>query len=169
MKKCFFTLACLCIASGAAFAQGSHPLVDALVKHWETSKTFTLAVVDKMPEDQFTFKATPAEMSFGEMASHIADANGFYCSNAFGGTRPEKGTDFSKSGATKHLTETFDSCIAGIQKMSDTDLMKMVGKAPRQTTAFESVWGGFTHTAHHRAQLEVYLRLKGIEPPQYKF
>jgi uncharacterized damage-inducible protein DinB len=25
------------------------------------------------------------------------------------------------------------------------------------------------HTAHHRAQLEVYLRLKGIEPPVYTF
>jgi uncharacterized damage-inducible protein DinB len=25
----------------------------------------------------------------------------------------------------------------------------------------------FTHTAHHRAQAEVYLRVKGIQPPNY--
>jgi uncharacterized damage-inducible protein DinB len=29
--------------------------------------------------------------------------------------------------------------------------------------------GMFAHTAHHRAQLEVYLRLKGIVPPAYTF
>jgi uncharacterized damage-inducible protein DinB len=27
----------------------------------------------------------------------------------------------------------------------------------------------FVHAAHHRAQCEVYLRLKGITPPVYTF
>ena len=27
----------------------------------------------------------------------------------------------------------------------------------------------FVHTAHHRAQCEVYLRIKGIKPPDYTF
>jgi len=27
----------------------------------------------------------------------------------------------------------------------------------------------FVHTAHHRAQCEVYLRAKGIKPPEYTF
>jgi len=27
----------------------------------------------------------------------------------------------------------------------------------------------FVHTAHHRAQCEVYLRVKGIKPPSYTF
>jgi len=27
----------------------------------------------------------------------------------------------------------------------------------------------FTHTAHHRGQAEVYLRLKGIVPPKYRY
>jgi uncharacterized damage-inducible protein DinB len=27
----------------------------------------------------------------------------------------------------------------------------------------------FVHTAHHRAQCEVYLRAKGIKPPDYTF
>jgi uncharacterized damage-inducible protein DinB len=169
MKKWFLVLVGACAMSGAALAQDSHPLVDAIAKHWQTSKAFTLAVIEKMPEDSFSFKATPAEMSFGEMASHIGDANQFYCSTALGGTRGSKGSDFSKSGAIKHLNETFDYCIDGIKKLSDADLTKAVGKAPRQSTVFEALWGGFTHTAHHRAALEVYLRLKGLEPPQYQF
>jgi len=27
----------------------------------------------------------------------------------------------------------------------------------------------FVHTAHHRAQCEVYMRVKGIKPPDYTF
>jgi uncharacterized damage-inducible protein DinB len=27
----------------------------------------------------------------------------------------------------------------------------------------------FTHTAHTRGQAEVYLRVKGIKPPDYRF
>jgi uncharacterized damage-inducible protein DinB len=36
-------------------------------------------------------------------------------------------------------------------------------------TGFEWLWAYFTHTAHHRGQLEVYLRLKSIKPPDYVF
>jgi len=30
-------------------------------------------------------------------------------------------------------------------------------------------FGVFVHTAHHRAQCEVYMRVKGIKPPSYTF
>ena len=37
----------------------------------------------------------------------------------------------------------------------------------RQTTESAAIWWAFTHTAHHRGQAVVYLRLKGITPPDY--
>jgi uncharacterized damage-inducible protein DinB len=167
MSKLLFCFTSLFIS--AALAQNSHAPADVLVKHWQTSKEFTLAVVDKMPDDQFSYKATPVEMSFGQMASHIADANMSYCSSAVGQKAPAKATDFSKSAVVKHVTESFDFCIAGLQKMDHAALTKTVGEGSRQSTPFERYWGAFTHTAHHRAQLEVYLRLKNIQPPDYKF
>ncbi len=169
MTKLLFSFTALCFGACAAFAQSSHPLADVLTKHWETSKEFTLAVIDKMPDGQFSFKAAAPEMTFGEMASHIADANMSYCSRAAGAKAPAKGTDFSKSAVVKHVTDSFDFCIAGVKKMDDTALMKTIGEGRRQSTPFESYWGAFTHTSHHRAQLEVYLRLKDIQPPDYKF
>ena len=39
----------------------------------------------------------------------------------------------------------------------------------RKMTGFEWLWAYFTHTAHHRGQAEVYLRVKGIKPPDYVF
>jgi uncharacterized damage-inducible protein DinB len=169
MRNWFAGVTLLCLTSGVGLAQDSHSLTDLLVKHWQTSKEFTLAVAEKMPDEQYSFKASEAEMAFGEMANQIADANMAYCSVATGQKPPAKSTDFSKAAVTKHLGDSFDFCIAGIQKASEADLHKIVGQGARQTTAFEAFWAAFTHVAHHRGQLEVYLRLKGIEPPRYKF
>ena len=46
---------------------------------------------------------------------------------------------------------------------------KVVGPPNRNLTGTEWLWSYFTHTAHHRGQAEVYLRLKGIKPPAYTF
>jgi uncharacterized damage-inducible protein DinB len=152
-----------------AFAQDSHGLVDAMVKHYETSRALTLAVADAMPDENYSFKATDAEMSFGEQMNHIASANANYCAAALETKSPfGKLDDKSKAAAVKNLNAAYDFCLDGLKKLSDAGLVKMVGKAP-QWTVFERFWGGFTHTAHHRGQAEVYLRLRGITPPQYKF
>ena len=151
-------------------AQEQGNLVETLVKHWESSKKLTLAVANAMPEADYNFKATPSEMSFGEQMNHIAKANGNYCGGAQSVPNPLSTTpDNSKAAAQKNLDTAYDFCLSGLKKMTDSDLTKMVGKAPRRATVFEMFWGGFTHAAHHRGQAEVYLRLKGIKPPEYVF
>jgi uncharacterized damage-inducible protein DinB len=162
-------LALFALGTVPVFAQSSD-LVNALAKHWERSQAFSAAVADAMPDDGYSFKASPPEMTFGEMVNHIAAANGNYCSAALGTENPiGRPKDASKSAATQNLQKAYDYCISGLKKLTDADLMKTVGPAERHQTAFEALWGGFTHSAHHRAQLEVYLRLKGIKPPDYKF
>ncbi len=167
MKSAAFCLFGL-LVSQSAFAQYSNVIVNTLVKHWQSSKDLTLAVANAMPEDSYSFKATEAEMSFGGQMNHIAQADANYCSAAFGEKSPmAKPTDQTKATAIKNINAAFDYCIAGIQKMTDADLEKI--NTARGMSKFELVWGGFTHTAHHRGQAEVYLRLKGIKPPDYEF
>ena len=170
MKKLLLVLAAGCSTAGFIYAQDSNQLVNILVKHWETSKEFSIAVANAMPADQYSAQPAPPEIAFGAMVNHIASANGFYCSVALGTENPiGKPTDNSKDAAIKNLTKSYDYCIDGLKKMPEADLMKMRGKGPRQTTAFGAFWGAFTHSAHHRAQLEVFLRLKGQQPPKYQF
>lgn len=156
--------------SCCAFAQANNALVNILAKHWQSSKELTLAVANAMPDESYSFKATDAEMSFGGQMNHIAQADSNYCSFAFG-VKPstDKPKDDSKATAVANLNTAFDFCLAGIQKLSDADLMKTTTVRGNTVTTFELLWGGFTHTAHHRGQAEVYLRLKGITPPSYKF
>ncbi len=47
------------------------------IQNWKTSKEFTLAVADEMPEKFYRFKPNPAEMNFATLMVHIADSNRF--------------------------------------------------------------------------------------------
>jgi len=58
-----------------------------------------------------------------------------------------------RASPVKYLTETFDACAAALEAM----------------LAHEALWYTFTHMAHHRGQAEVYLRLKNVTPPAWRF
>jgi uncharacterized damage-inducible protein DinB len=143
----------------------------ALLKHWETAKHFTLAVADTMPADLYNYKPSDPEMTFGQLMNHIAQADGNYCARATGVKNPLAPLqgDVAKDLATARLTQALDFCIAQLKSASDADLAKMSGPEGKQMSGAELFWGGFTHMAHHRGQAEVYLRSKGIKPPDYEF
>ncbi len=164
-------LVTICLAA-ALPALAQDPALIEMKHHWATSKTFTLAVANSMPDADYAFKATPEEMSFGEMVVHIATGNGFYCSGGPGSKTKSpilKPPTIDKASAMKVLEQSFDYCAERIAVLKPADLNKMMGPAGHQSSLRELFWSGFTHTAHHRAQLEVYLRLKGIKPPDYQF
>lgn len=170
MKRLVLCALCAIVCQVAFAQEGGKTLVTELVKHWEASKALSLAVAAAMPDDSYSFKATEAEMTFGGQMNHIALANGSYCSAAIGSKSPiGKPADDTKATATKNLTTAYDYCIDGLKELTDADLPKMMKRGNGEMSKFELFWGGFTHSAHHRGQAEVYLRLKGVTPPSYKF
>jgi len=170
MKPTFFCIVALLGAQAALAQEPGKVIVGEMMKHWESSKSLSLAVADAMPGDAYSFKATDSEMSFEEQINHIAAANGSYCSGALGVKNPiGKPADASKATAIQNLTASYDFCMGGLSKMDDKGLQETVNRGGTTVSKFELFWGGFTHAAHHRGQTEVYLRLKGITPPTYKF
>jgi hypothetical protein len=154
-------------------------LHDSLVKHWKVTEDFTIAVAQKMPADSYGFKPVPAELSFGQLMVQIAGANLNACTLASGmkgPTVPEKlgaalkdeNLVIDKDSAVKFLTDTFEFCDKAVGSMTPEKLDAVVGTS-RKMTGYEWLWSYFTHTAHHRGQAEVYLRVKGITPPTYVF
>jgi hypothetical protein len=154
-------------------------LHDSLVKHWKTTADFTIAVAQKMPADSYGFKPVPAELSFGQLIIQIAGANLNACKLASGGPGPnvpeklaaalkDESINIDKEIAVQFLTDTFDYCNQAVAAMTPAKLDAVVGTT-RKMTGFEWLWSYFTHTAHHRGQAEVYLRVKGITPPTYVF
>ena len=174
MMKNLLTILAL---SAPALAQTT--IKDALVKHWKVTSDFTIAVAEKMPADGYSFKPVPAELSFGQLMVQIAVANVGACANASGMPRPatpqelaaalkDEKVNVEKTAAVHYLKTTFDFCNQAVASITPEKLDAMVG-GQRKMTGFEWLWAYFTHTAHHRGQAEVYLRVKGIQPPDYTF
>jgi len=173
--------ALLAVLALAVPAAAQTPNKDVLLKHWKTSGEFTMAVANAMPADGYNFRPMPEEMSFGQLMAHIGGADRNACTQASGLTPPPyppaieafakdaQKVEVSKEAATQFLTQVFDFCAKAITEMPAANADKVVGPPNRNLTGLEWLWSYFTHTAHHRGQAEVYLRLKGIKPPAYTF
>ena len=140
------------------------------LKHWQIAKEFTLAVAEAMPTESYDFKPNPEELSFGRLMTHIAAQNSDSCASA-AGTKPlAEPTATDKETAIKFLTDSFDKCTKELDAMPPEQLNKEVYKFQDQPVlAREALWYTFTHMAHHRGQAEVYLRVKNIKPPAWRF
>src|SRR5215831_9961775 len=176
MQKLLLTAMALAIP---ALSQTTLSTKDALVKHWKVTADFTVAVADKMPADSYGFRPVPEELSFGQLVIQIAVANVGACATASGQPRPavpealsaalkDEKINVDKASAMKYLGDTFKFCNDAVASITPEKLDAVVGTS-RKMSGFEWLWAYFTHTAHHRGQAEVYLRVKGIKPPDYTF
>ncbi len=160
-------------------AIAENTIQDALVKHWKVTADFTVAVAKLMPAESYGFKPVPEELSFSQLMIQVAGANLNACSAASGMARPtipaeimqavREEKDVAKDKAIQFLGDSFTFCERAVATLTPEKLTAEVGPSGRKMTAFEWQWAYFTHTAHHRGQAEVYLRLKGIKPPDYVF
>lgn len=172
MSKLCFVFMLLPLATPAAeeAKAASHFSAD-FAKHWLIAKDLAVAVAQAMPPDSYNFKPVPEEMSFGQQIFHIAQANDSYCSAAAKTkspfVKPDKTDD--KDAATKALGESFDYCAGIASSLTDDQMNETRPRGKSTMTVREILLGVQTHMAHHRGQVEVYLRLKGIKPPDYNF
>lgn len=148
------------------------------VHDWEISKQFTMDVANAMPAELYTFKPNPEEMSFGEQINHIALANAFRFNQITGVKTPfpldlKNPPSPDKATALKTLEQSFDYVLAVLPNITNEQLKRTwhipSWKARQDPDGRAMIMNMFVHTAHHRAQCEVYLRVKGIKPPDYTF
>ena len=170
------------IVSGVAAAQTAK--VDSVldmsefVHDWQISRQFTLDVASAMPAEFYNFKPNPEEMTFGEQMIHFAGSN-VYRFNQITGIKPpfaldpEKPIASDKQTALKMLEQSFDYVIEVLPKITPEQLRRTwhipSWKGRPDPDGRAMILNMFVHTAHHRAQCEVYLRAKGIKPPDYTF
>jgi uncharacterized damage-inducible protein DinB len=167
MKKLLLS-AMMLLTTQALFAQVT---TAKMIKEWERAKTYTKAYLDVMPEDGYAFKPTPEIRSFAQQMGHIADANYAFAAAAISKPSPfqgsvEKMADQSKAAISKATLDSYDFIINSLKGISDADLpndMKVFGMASKTGVAFEKA---FEHQTHHRGQTTVYIRMKGVQPPQ---
>lgn len=160
----------LFVASGFISVQAQQNQTNDWIKHLRTAKELTLAVAEAMPDENYSFRPNPEEMSFGEQLDHLSRAQAGACARVTDAKSPvTKPETMDKTSVTKEISTAYDFCISTLGALNDSQLDKMVGPAGHQMPVREALLSSMVHAAHHRGQAEVYLRIKNIKPPQYRF
>jgi uncharacterized damage-inducible protein DinB len=147
-------------------------LREDLLGHWQSERDYSLAIVGAMPEEKFGYRPTPEVRTFGEQAVHFARAQAAYFSRLelleAPNAPPE---DAAAPVANAYVTASFDYVRDVLTKVGEQEFFRRdlsLGRAKLHTT--QDLWfRAALHTAHHRGQLIVYLRLNGIAPPDWQF
>jgi uncharacterized damage-inducible protein DinB len=149
--------------------------VATLVADWTRAKDYTKEYLDAMPEEGLSFKPTPDIRSFAEQMLHLANANFAFASTATGAANPQQGKNLekmdeykTKAGLTKIVMESYDFVISSVKGMDMKKMDEAVKFFGRDLTRGAALEKGFEHQTHHRGQTTIYLRLKGVKPPQEK-
>jgi len=142
----------------------------AILKHLKVSKEFTLKVAEAMPAESYDFKLTPPQMSFGGQITHLTQGLGFFLS-PFSGEKPSeaKPTSNSKADVIAFAKASFDKAIERVEAVKPGQLSATFKTDEGPRTGLDLLLGMLDHTTHHRASAEMYLRAKGITPPEYSF
>lgn len=182
LRRVCMLFALLAITAGVATAQDSKikSVLDMseFIRDWQISKQFTLNVANSMPTDLYSYKLNPEEMTFGEQMNHIALANAFRFNQITGIKAPfpldlQNPPPSDKAAALKLLEQSFDYVLGVLPRITAEQLTPTwhipSWKGRNDPDGRAMILNMFVHTAHHRAQCEVYMRAKGIKPPDYSF
>ena len=169
MTKLLVSLSLVTAAAAIpVFAQEAGPQA-LLVKHLKTSRDFTVKVAEAMPAADYSFKLTPAQMSFGEQLVHLAQALDYFTA-PFKGEKanPGKPDANNKEAVIAFVKAEYDKTIDEVSKLTPEQLHKTYQGEEGSETGIELILGMLDHSTHHRASAEMYLRAKGIKPPEYE-
>ena len=134
---------------------------------------------DSIPESKFTYKPTPAQLTIGYIAQHLASDNYFFCNN-FGtmkATIPAKDSTtadsvkatWPKDTLVTKLKASFKFCEDAFAQLDDAKLGDQItltfGGQSRQSARASVVLGHALDMADHYSQLANYMRLNNILPP----
>ena len=157
------------LASLAARPVAAASLKDELLRDWADMKQSMLKLADEMPDDKYSFKATPPERTYGEQVLHVATANIINLAYLHPKT-PAPAIDrraTTKAEAMKAMAASFDYGTAVINEQTDATLLEVVdaGRFLGQSTKARVVWFLLGHSWDIYGQMAVYLRLSGGVPP----
>ena len=134
---------------------------------------------DSIPAGKFSYKPTPAQLTIGYIAQHLASDNYFYCGN-FGPMKPTiSATDSTTADSVKamwpkdslvvKLKASFAFCEAAFAQLDDAKLSDQIQMTfngnTRTQTRVSMVLGHVVDMADHYSQIANYMRLNNMLPP----
>ncbi|HSQ05080.1 MAG TPA: DinB family protein [Burkholderiales bacterium] len=156
------------LAAGSAMlcnAQGN-PIVSEAKQMYTGVKNNLMRMAEKMPEENYSFKATPDVRTFGQLVGHVADSQARTCSAVAGEPKSlNAGTKTSKADLVAALKESFAMCDAAFESVNDSTAQQMIKMGRGERSKLGALIGSVSHANEEYGYMAVYMRLKGITPP----
>ena len=134
---------------------------------------------DSIPESKFGFRPTPAQLTIGYIAQHLANDNNFFCNN-FGAmkatvsardssTADSVKATWPKDSLVAKMKASFAFCESALNQLDDTKLAEAFtmtfGGQSRPSSRVSMVLGHVIDMADHYSQIANYMRLNNMIPP----
>lgn len=156
-------------ATAAAAAPSKAPVADALRNMTQRYSRILVAAAEAMPAEKYSYRPTPAQMSFAQIQVHLAnEGNDILCGNTAGIEVPKRAamdTTATKEQLIARLKETFAFCEQAFAKMDDSKLSDPVSLFGMNLTRASAAIITVADWADHYSQEANYLRLNGVLPP----
>jgi uncharacterized damage-inducible protein DinB len=126
----------------------------------DISKNYMLAVAEAMPENSYNFKPPAEVWTFNELINHIAYGIQWWEASYV----KLKETKWDPPSAKANRKDTIQHLRENFQALEES-----LNSAKLNDEIVKGFYSTLDHISHHRGQATVYLRLKGIAPPDYVF
>ena len=179
MKTRSVILVMLLAPAGLLAQQQTNPITASFRTRTLGLQRVVAMAFDSIPESKFSYKPTPAQLSIGYIAQHLASDNYLFCNN-FGdmkATRAAADTatadsikaTWPKAMLVSKLKESFTFCENALNQLDDSKLAEAItlsfnGRSFPTTRAAMAL-GHALDLADHYSQLANYMRLNNMVPP----
>ena len=146
--------------------------LDRFFSTWEYETQGTGKLLRALPKDRYDFRPDAEGRSLGELASHLAEGDGYITQGIetgvfFGEVKPEH---IDRPRTVEALATGFDlvhkDALARMKKLTVADLDRTVNFFNNPMPIRDIMWSYIIlHGAHHRGQLSLMCRLAGGQAP----
>ncbi|MEP6999145.1 MAG: DinB family protein [bacterium] len=169
----------VCLAAQQPAAAPANPVTTVFRSRTMALQKNLAQAFDSIPEAKFSYRPTPAQLTIGYIAQHLANDNYLFCNN-FGAMKATLSAKDSttadsikatwpKDSLVSKVKASFTFCESAFAQLDDPKLADQIsmtfGGNTRQVTRANMVLGHALDMADHYSQLANYMRLNNIIPP----
>ena len=133
---------------------------EQLLSTLANSRSYTLAVAEAMPANQYDTSPAPGAWTFGELLNHVAYGIQWWEDNFIKG----KKVDWNPPAVT-----TGKEQVINYLGLAYASLQETVNKGDLTEKAITGFHATLDHITHHRGQAVLHLRCRGIAVPEYMY
>ena len=176
MKKSVILTLSLCFTL-LAYSQADRvpktPFTQMYLDVWNTASEHCLEVARAMPEELYSYKPTEVSKTFGEQMVHIAHTVELLTQRYVQGMEVKPNTPDASKMSKAEILELLEEGMSYVreviytveqEQLDQTCVMYHSGNTVSRAFAFFYVQD---HMNNHRSKANLYIRMNGIQPPEY--